>query len=142
MSESGYADSNGARIFYEIAGNGPPFIMIHAGVADSRQWNNEFSHFANRYRVVRYDMRGYGRSLPVPGDFRHFADLEALMDHLAIGRPATLMGSSMGGGLAMDYAMAHPSRVSALIMVGSGPSGLKLDTPQPGEFAEAEKAFE
>jgi pimeloyl-ACP methyl ester carboxylesterase len=115
--------------------------MIHAGVADSRQWNNEFSHFAQRYRVLRYDLRGYGRSEPVEGEFSHMGDLVALLDHLRIHEPLVVMGCSMGGGLAMDFALAYPSRVAALIMVDSGPSGLELDVPTPAKFAEAEKAY-
>jgi 3-oxoadipate enol-lactonase len=53
--KSGLAAVNNAHIYYETAGEGPPFVMIHAGVADSRQWNNEFAHFADRFQVVRYD---------------------------------------------------------------------------------------
>ncbi|MGH2620940.1 MAG: alpha/beta fold hydrolase [Anaerolineales bacterium] len=115
--------------------------MIHAGVADSRQWNNEFAHFANRFRVVRYDMRGYGKSEPVDGEYSHLQDLTALLDHLQIDRPIVAMGCSMGGGLAMDLALTRPSKVQALIMVDAGPAGLKLDVPTPAKFAEAEKAF-
>jgi len=69
-------------------------------------------------------------------------DLVAVLDALGLKEPAVLMGCSMGGGLAMDFALTHPSRVRALIMVGSGPSGLELDVPTPAKFAEAEKAFE
>ena len=49
--------------------------MIHAGVADSRQWNNEFSYFSKDYQVFRYDMRGYGKSEPVDEEFNHMDDL-------------------------------------------------------------------
>jgi len=138
---TGLAEINGAHIYYETAGEGQPFVMIHAGVADSRQWNNEFPHFASGYHVLRYDLRGYGKSAPVEGDFSNLGDLEALIDHLHLEPPLILMGCSMGGGLAMDFALSHPSRVSALIMVGSGPSGLELDIPFPDKFAEAEKAY-
>jgi pimeloyl-ACP methyl ester carboxylesterase len=68
-------------------------------------------------------------------------DLVALLDHLELRQPVALMGCSMGGGLAMDFALAHPERVRALIMVGSGPSGLTLDVPQSEKFAEVERAF-
>lgn len=139
--EAGFAAINDARIYYEMAGEGQPFVMIHAGIADRRQWNNEFSHFANRFRVLRYDMRGYGLSEPVDGEFSHLQDLWSLLDHLHLDRPVVLMGCSMGGSLAMDFALAYPSMVKSLIMVGSRPSGLKSDTPEPPEFAEAEKAF-
>ena len=141
-SETGFAPVNGAQIHFEVAGDGPAFVMIHAGVADSRQWNNEFPYFSARYRLLRYDMRGYGKSEPVAGDFRHIDDLTALLDALKFSEPLVLMGCSMGGGLAMDFTLAHPDRVRALIMVGSGPSGLELDVPRSPKFAEAEKAWE
>lgn len=140
-NESGLAAINGAHIYYEIAGAGQPFVMIHAGVADGRQWNNEFVHFANQFRVVRYDMRGYGRSEPVEGEFSHLRDLTALLDYLALDEPLTVMGCSMGGGLFLDFALTRPSQVAALIMVGSGPTGLALDTPPPAKFEAAEKAY-
>jgi pimeloyl-ACP methyl ester carboxylesterase len=113
--------------------------MVHAGVADSRQWNNEFAHFSNRFRVLRYDLRCYGKSEPVDGEFSHLKDLAALLDHLHLDQPLILMGCSLGGGLAMDYALTHPSRVNALIMVDSAPTGLEL--PAPAKFEQAEKAY-
>jgi 2-hydroxy-6-oxonona-2,4-dienedioate hydrolase len=140
-SESGLAGIDNALIYYEIAGKGQPLVMIHAGVADSRQWNNEFAHFARRFRVLRYDMRGYGKSKPVDGEFSHLQDLTALLDYLQIDQPAILMGCSIGGGLAMDFTLTQPSRVAGLIMVDSNPRGLELDVPDPPEFEEAEKAY-
>jgi pimeloyl-ACP methyl ester carboxylesterase len=141
-TKSGFASINGARIYYETAGEGLPFVMIHAGVADSRQWNNEFAFFAQDYRVLRYDTRGYGQSEPVDGEFSYMSDLTSLLDTLGFTEPLVMMGCSMGGGLAMDFALKHPSRVRALIMVGSAPSRLELDVPTPPKFVEAEKAFE
>jgi pimeloyl-ACP methyl ester carboxylesterase len=139
---SGFVNIDQAKIFYEVAGASTPFVMIHAGVADSRQWNNEFAYFAQWYQVIRYDMRGYGKSEPVEGEFSHMSDLVSLLDSLEILEPILLMGCSMGGGLAMDFALTFPSRVKALIMVDSGPSGLDLDVPALSKFADAEKAFE
>jgi len=140
-SDSGFAAINNALIYYEIAGEGAPFVMIHAGVADSRQWSDEFASFAERFRVLRYDMRGYGKSEPADGEYSHLQDLIALLDHLHIDQPLIAMGCSMGGGLAMNLALTGPSKVRALIMVDAGPTGLELDTPTPAGFAEAEKAF-
>jgi pimeloyl-ACP methyl ester carboxylesterase len=140
-TKSGMAEINGARIYYETAGEGIPLVMIHAGVADNRQWNNEFAFFSQWYRVLRYDMRGYGRSEPVDGEFSHLGDLISLLDHLDLHEPLIVMGCSMGGGIAMDFALKEPAGVKALIMVGSGPSGLELDVPTPPKFAEAEKAY-
>ena len=142
QSKKGYANIDNAKIYYEAAGGGTPFVMIHAGVADSRQWNNEFAHFANDHQVVRYDMRGYGKSEPVEGEYKPIGDLISLLDHLGIQEPMVLMGCSMGGGLALDFALEHPARVKALTMVASGPSGLDLDTAEPEKFAQAVKAFE
>ena len=142
QTKFGFVTIDQARLYYETAGQGLPLVMIHAGVADSRQWNNEFAFFARNYQVVRYDMRGYGKSEPVDGDFSHLEDLAAVLNTLGLAEPVVLMGCSMGGGLAMDFALTHPSRVRALIMVGSGPSGLELDVPRPAQFADVEKAFE
>lgn len=138
--QTGMAPINGAQIYYEIAGTGTPFVMIHAGVADSRQWNNEFAYFAQQYRVLRFDLRGFGRSEPVAGEYSHLGDLSALLEYLVPDGPLILMGCSMGGGLAMDYALTHPAQVEALIMVGSGPSGLEIDAPEPAKFAAVEQA--
>lgn len=142
QTKSGFVNVGDARLYYETAGQGIPFVMIHAGVADNRQWNNEFAFFAKHYQVIRYDMRGYGKSEPVDGEFNHLDDLAAILNALGIQEPALIMGCSMGGGLAMDFALTHPDRVRALILVGSGPSGLELDVPTPSKFADAEKAFE
>lgn len=142
QTKSGFVTVDGARIYYEMAGEGTPFVMIHAGVADSRQWNNEFEFFGQDYQVVRYDLRGYGKSEPVAGEFNHMDDLVALLNTLELHEPFIMMGCSMGGGLAMDFTLTHPSRVRALIMVGSAPSGLELDVPALAKFAEAEKAYE
>lgn len=129
-----------AGIYYETAGSGQPLVFIHAGVADSRQWNNEFGYFSKSFTVVRYDMRGFGKSEPVDGEFTHLDDLAALLEHLNIDQPIVLVGSSMGGSTALDYALENPGQVRALILVGSAPSGLQIDLPTPAKFALVEKA--
>jgi len=102
--QTGYAEINNARLYYELAGRGRPFVMIHAGIADCRMWEEEFAHFAKSHRVLRFDMRGYGKSLPVAGEFNIQDDLRALLAFLDIGAPVILMGCSIGAGLAIDYA--------------------------------------
>jgi pimeloyl-ACP methyl ester carboxylesterase len=138
--ESGLAAVNHALLYYETAGTMQPFVMIHAGVADNRQWNNEFKYFAQHYRVLRYDVRGFGKSEPVEGEYSNLQDLTGLLDQLDFNEPVILMGCSMGGGLAMDFALARPNRVKALIMVCSAPAGLDLDVPEPPIFDEIEQA--
>ena len=77
--KSGFIKVDNAQLYYETTGKGIPFVMIHAGVADRRQWNNEFAFFAQKYKAVRYDMRGYGKSEPVDGEFSHMSDLVSLV---------------------------------------------------------------
>jgi pimeloyl-ACP methyl ester carboxylesterase len=116
--------------------------MIHAGVTDSHQWNNEFTAFSQNYQVIRYDLRGYGKSEPFDGEFSYKSDLVALLNVLEIHGPLVLMGCSMGGDLAMDSALMHQSLVKALIMVDAGPSRLELDVATFSKFVDAKKAFE
>jgi len=137
---TGFASSGTARLYCEVAGSGPPVVLLHAGVADSRQWNDEFVWLAERYRVVRHDLRGFGRSEPVPGDFSHLEDLQAILKTVEITEPALMIGCSMGGVLAMDFALEYPAYVRGLVMVGSGPGGLRLDAPRPRLFLAIEKA--
>jgi pimeloyl-ACP methyl ester carboxylesterase len=99
-------------------------------------WDEQFAYFAQKYRVVRYDLRGCGRSAPVAGDYERHEDLRALLDFLHIDR-ATLMGCSMGGGACLNLALDYPDRATALIMVGSGPSGFSYPEWSPGPLDEA-----
>ena len=102
--------------------------MIHAGIADCRMWDEEFEYLlAKLIWRCAIDMRGYGKSLPVQGEFNIQDDLEALLAKLDIPSPMILTGCSMGGGLSIDFALSHPHRVAKLILVGSGPAGLELD---------------
>ncbi|GAB1421118.1 alpha/beta hydrolase [Anaerolineales bacterium] len=141
--KSAFAPVNGAELYYEIAGSGQALVMIHAGIADSRMWDHEFETFAKSYRVLRYDMRNYGQSKPVPEQaYRPIEDLEALLEYLHITESIILMGCSMGGELAMDFCLKHPQKVAALIMSCSGPSGLTLDVARPAQFSEINAAFE
>jgi len=129
-----------AKLFYETAGQGTPVVFVHAGVADSRQWNHQFASFAEKHRVIRYDMRGYGKSLPVVGEYSHLDDLTRLVEHLNIVEPMILVGCSMGGATALDFALQDPEKVRALVLVDSAPSGLQLDVPTPPKFRLVEEA--
>jgi pimeloyl-ACP methyl ester carboxylesterase len=137
---SGFAPINGAQVYYEVAGEGQTIVFIHAGVADSRLWDDQFSFFAEHYRVIRYDLRAFGKTEPVEGEFSNLDDLYELLKFLGVER-AHLVGCSIGGGLCMDLALRHPEMAASLVMVCSGPSGLDLDVPTPEKFAEAEKAW-
>jgi pimeloyl-ACP methyl ester carboxylesterase len=107
---------------YEVAGEGSPVVLVHAGIADSRMWDPQWEAFQRGHRVVRYDMRGFGRSPLAPGRYSPPADLIALLEELALG-PAALVGASMGGGISLQVAVVRPDLVSALVLVGSGVRG-------------------
>lgn len=140
--KTGFAEINGAKICYEVAGEGQTIVMVHAGIASKSMWDDQFDFFARKYKVVRYDMRGYGQSLPVPDDYQRHEDIRALMDFLKIDH-AVLMGCSMGGGACMNFALDYPNRADALIMVGSGPSGFSYDDWSPSPLdEEMEEAYE
>jgi len=120
--EHGFADLNGAQLYYEIGGQGPPLLLIHARIADSRMWDDNVQALARHYTVLRYDLRGHGRSPMPSGSFSHVADLARLLQLFSLPR-ASLIGSSIGGELAIDFALEHPEQVMALITVASAPSG-------------------
>jgi pimeloyl-ACP methyl ester carboxylesterase len=133
--QTGFADINGAKIYYEVAGDGQPLVMVHAGIANKSMWDDQFDFFAQRYKVVRYDMRGFGQSEPVASDYQRHEDIRALLDVLNIDH-AYLMGCSMGGGACMNFALEYPQRADALIMVGSGPGGFGYDDWSPSPLDE------
>ena len=142
MTKTGYTVINNARLYNELAGGDAPFVMIHAGIADCRMWDNEFQSFADSHLVLRFDMRGYGKSLPVDSEFNIQDDFLALTTALDINEPMILMGCSIGAGLAIDFALTYPQRVGTLILVGGAPTGFESDVEGPDAlFAESEAAF-
>jgi len=119
---TGYVDVEGARLYYEEAGQGTPVVLIHGGFLDRRMWDGQFEVFAQRYRAIRYDVRAHGLSHADSVDFADHEDLRQLMAALDV-PSATLIGLSMGGQIATDFALAYPEMVSALVLVGPGLSG-------------------
>jgi 3-oxoadipate enol-lactonase len=119
---SGYIDVDGGRLFYDEAGSGDCIVLIHDGLLHREVWDAQFPVFARTHRVVRYDRRGYGESDPPTAPYSNVADLLRVFDQLGIDK-AWLMGMSSGGGLSIDFTLAHPERVSALVLVGAVVSG-------------------
>ena len=126
--ESARAAVNGTSLFYCFAGEGPPLLLLHAGICDSRMWDDQIGEFARTHRVIAPDFRGFGQSKMVAGGFAHRRDLGALMDHLGIGR-AVLIGVSMSGRTALDFTLENPNRVDALILVAAALSGYRFEDP-------------
>jgi pimeloyl-ACP methyl ester carboxylesterase len=126
---------NGARIHFRREGAGFPILLLHAGIADSRMWQPQVDAFAKHFDVIRPDMRGFGDSdLPV-GPWSPRDDVLGLMDELRL-KPAHLVGCSIGGSVAIDFAIDHPERISKLVLVGAGVSGAEQDPRHEGLYAE------
>ncbi|MEH0983810.1 alpha/beta fold hydrolase [Micromonospora sp. CPCC 205556] len=113
---------NGARLAYDERGAGSPVVLLHAGIADRRMWREQLPQLAERHRVIAVDLRGYGDSELPSTPFAHHDDVVALLDALDIER-AALVGCSFGGAVAVDTALTHPDRVSALALLGTAVSG-------------------
>lgn len=107
LDASDLIEVNGAHPAYDLAGCGPPIILMHAGICDRRMWDDQFAVLTVHHRVLRYDLRGFGKSTHPPGAFAHHDDLRALMDVLDF-EQATLMGVSLGGRIALRVALIYP----------------------------------
>lgn len=125
--ETGWADVNGARLYYEVGGggDGPVVVLLQGGQLPLQMWDDQFAELSEHFRVVRYDVRGFGRSSPMKGPYAHRDDLHGLLRSLGIER-ASLVGLSLGGGIAIDFALQHPTMVDKLVLVGPGLSGFKF----------------
>ncbi|GAC1481421.1 MAG: alpha/beta hydrolase [Candidatus Dormibacteria bacterium] len=139
--KAGFAEVDGGRLWYEAAGTGPPLVLIHSGITDSRSWEPQMAAFARGCKVVRYDMRGFGQSDVTHGEYSARADLGAVMDAAGV-RRAALLGVSMGGSLAIDFALEHPDRVSALLLVGPGISGRQSSAAFTTLMGDVDRIFE
>ncbi|MDO8359732.1 MAG: alpha/beta hydrolase [Devosia sp.] len=125
---------DGATLRGEADGFGIPVVFLHAGVADRRMWAAQMEAAAAAgYHVVSYDRRGYGETETPDEPFSHLVDLEAVLDQLDI-HAAVLVGCSMGGGLAIDFAIENPGRTIGLVLVGTAITGAE-QAEQPEEIA-------
>ncbi len=120
----GFVELPGARLYYEISGEGNPVIFLHGGLLDRRMWDYQFSFFAQHYQAIRYDMRGAGKSETVASTepYVPYQDLDHFLHGLNIQR-ASLVGLSGGARAAIDFAIAYPQQVQKLVLVSPGMSG-------------------
>ncbi len=121
-SNSGFLDVQTASLYYEVAGEGYPLLLLHAGIADSRMWDEQFPLFAQYYRTIRYDLRGFGQSQWNPGTFATYEDPVALFHALDV-QKAHVLGVSFGSKIALDFALVHPELVASLILVAPSAGG-------------------
>lgn len=138
-----HIDVPGGRLFVVDEGDGPPVVLLHAGIVDLRAWDVFVPRLVQAgLRAVRYDARAWGRSTTEDVAFSNRADLVAVLDALGIGR-AALVGNSRGGQIAFDTAIEFPDRVVAVVGVGAGLGGFEGEpTPEETAIFEEEERLE
>ncbi|MFE6742109.1 alpha/beta fold hydrolase [Streptomyces tubercidicus] len=127
--DNGIVPIDDGELFYETAGSGPAVVLLHGGMLDQHMWDEQFTWLVNSgLRAIRYDFRGHGLSSTVTGDYANHDDLCALLDALDV-PSAVLVGLSHGARVALDTALAHPDRVTALALASPSISGRAFTDP-------------
>lgn len=117
-------------LYYETVGRGAPVVLMHSALTDLRQWDPQIEALSAVAQVVRYDARGYGKSSDAETAFDPADDLIRLLDALDI-ESAALVGSSMGGSVALHAALTYPHRVNRVVLIGSGMFGFEASVQSP-----------
>ncbi len=136
MKKNGKVPLLNGEISFNQTGEGAALVCIHAGFSDHRDWKYQVEAFSKKYLTIVYDQRGAGNSSVPITAFWPADDLKALMDDLKIEK-TILIGHSVGGTVAVDFALQYPDRVSALVLVASGLSG----HPWSQEYKEWEQSI-
>ncbi|MNB92757.1 AB hydrolase superfamily protein YdjP [compost metagenome] len=123
-----YLNLDDGKIFYSISGKGDPIILLHGNFNDHQIWNEQAETFSAYYETIRYDLRGYGLSSTPDSSFSNVHDLKALIDFLKL-PSVTLLGSSSGGAVAIDFALTYPGLVRSLILVSPSVTGNSYPLP-------------
>lgn len=110
---------------HDVRGEGPALLLVHGMALDRRMWEPNMGALAQRHRVVRCDLRGFGATPPPDRPYSHAEDLHSLLGELGIER-AAVAGLSLGGGVALELAIAHPQSVPALVLVDTDLPGVPL----------------
>jgi pimeloyl-ACP methyl ester carboxylesterase len=126
-------------LHYEVQGQGEAVVLIHSGGADLRDWELIAPQLAQTYQVITLDGRGAGQSPPLLEPADYVEDLRQLLDHLNVDR-AILVGHSIGGQIATDFALAYPDRVTRLVLVAPGLSGFQFSPGVQQGFAQIKAA--
>lgn len=117
----GFAEVNETRLHYEVAGSGDALIFVHGFGSDLRSWAPQFEFFLQYFRVIRYDVRGFGKSaMPGTKPYGHYEDLKALLEHFGV-ESAHVVGRSRGGSIAVNFALRYPGSLKKLVLVSCSP---------------------
>ncbi|MGH2993667.1 MAG: alpha/beta fold hydrolase [Solirubrobacterales bacterium] len=128
LFEAWQTELHGHRVIYRIAGSGPPVVLVHGMVNSSRHWETVALRLALDHTVIAPDLLGHGDSAAVRGDYSlgaHAASIRDLLATIGIDR-ATLVGHSLGGGVAMQFFYQFPQRTERLVLVSSGGLGREV----------------
>ncbi len=139
-----FVTSGAASLAYDVDGaseDGQDLLLIHAGVTDRRGWRPLVDALGSGRRIASYDQRGYGDTTYEPEIHARHDDALAVLDAVGIDR-AVVVGASMGGRAAIDLALEHPERVSALALIGSAVSGAPDGDEYPEPLASLEKRLD
>jgi pimeloyl-ACP methyl ester carboxylesterase len=127
---TGYADLSDGKVYYEMVGEGETLVLCHAGFVDSGMWDDQWAAFTPLYRVIRYDMLGYGKSDTPTTPVSRRGELYQLLQFLNVNQ-AHLLGCSIGGETVIDLTVEHPEVVASLIPVSATPVGFELQGEPP-----------
>ncbi len=112
-----FANVNGTRLYVESTSSGRAVVLIHGFTLDSRMWDDQFLPLTQHFQVIRYDLRGFGRSaVPTAEPYSHEADLGGLLDQLGVVQ-AHLVGLSKGGAVALNFALTYPTSTASLVLI-------------------------
>ncbi|MFJ7729506.1 alpha/beta fold hydrolase [Neobacillus sp. NPDC097160] len=131
--KTGFAEINGAKLYYEMTGEGQPVLLLHGYPLDSRMWDAQFEEFAQHFQAIRFDFAGVGKSGTHDQDFSLVEDIKGLLAFLGIEK-VNLVGLSVGGNLGMDFALAYPEMVNKLILVSTGLLGWSDFSPERQKY--------
>ena len=132
---SSFVEVDDGRLYYEECGKGPLVVLIHGFTLDCRMWESEFRELPRQFRVVRYDLRGHGKSSGVSRPFSHVSDLRGLLERVGAEK-VHLIGLSLGGEIAADFAIVYPERVDSVVLIDP-----YYPLPKPSAFAERLKRY-
>ncbi len=132
----GHFRVGGASLHYQVTGSGMPVVLLHGFGLDDRMWDEQVVRLSKSHTVVRYDLRGFGRSTAGSESYTHAEDLRELIDHLGLDRVA-LVGLSLGGGAAINFSIQFPQHVWALVVVDPSLGGFQWSP----EFSGAQRAL-
>ena len=124
--QTGFVETNGTKLYYETMGEGHPLVLLHGGYMDRRMWDDHFAIFSQNYQVIRYDIRGFGKSALPQVPYADWQDLFNLFTFLDVEK-VYLLGLSLGGVIALDFILMYPEMVDALILVGSPVPGYPVE---------------